>query len=224
MTIIQSVMMLLLGLTPHPKAPIPTYPAPRLEQHLLDDANKFTVLLTIEGFEGGIRGTGVLIDATHVLTCAHMVQSKELWVYTYPVKRVIMAAPVWVNSFKDLAVLELHEPVELDHYAVFNDTTTVGQPIVVIGNTLGAMQWFVSYGMISNKEGFYDITTALIKGGNSGGPWLNMRGEVVALTDWGLTDHEHQELGIGGGINGETIHKFLADWKSPNIFQILLEG
>lgn len=222
--IIQSLVLVLLGLVPHPQSPIPTYAAPMLSQKTLEMVKRYTVLISIEGFSGGWRGTGVLIDKDHVLTCAHMVQSSELWVYTYPLGRVITSTPVWVDNFHDLAVLTLHDDVPLSHYAIINTTTTVGQPIVVVGNMLGAMQWFVSYGMISNKEGFYDETTALIHGGNSGGPWVDLNGNLVALTDWGLIDHTGKDQGIGGGINGATIQAFLQHWKNPNLFDILLKG
>lgn len=222
--IIRSLVLFVLGLMPRHAVPVPTYPAPILAPQKLDTVKRFTVLISIEGFEGGYRGTGVLIDKYHVLTCAHMLHSDTFWIYTYPLGRVLLAHPVWADQFHDLAIIKLDTPVNLSHYAVVNTTTTVGQPIVVVGNTLGAMTWFVSYGMISNKEGFYDETTAFIRGGNSGGPWVDLNGNLVALTDWGLVDQKGNSDGIGGGINGETIRKFLMDWKSPNIFQILLGG
>jgi S1-C subfamily serine protease len=224
MNLYRKIAIFVLGLTVSHKAPIPTYPAPMLSPKTLEMVKRYTVLISIEGFGGGYRGTGVLIDKDHVLTCAHMIESSELWVYTYPLGHVITSAPVWVDQWHDLAILTLHEDVPLAHYAVVNTTTTVGQPVVVVGNTLGAMTWFVSYGMISNKEGFYDETTALIRGGNSGGPWVDLDGHLVALTDWGLVDRKGNEEGIGGGINGETIQKFLKQWKAPDIFQILLGG
>jgi S1-C subfamily serine protease len=218
------IAIFVLGLTVSHKSPVPTYPAPMLSPRTLEMVKRYTVLISIEGFEGGYRGTGVLIDKNHVLTCAHMVHGGQMWVYTYPLGRVITSTPVWLDQWHDLAILTLHDEVNLTHYAVVNTTTTIGQPVVVVGNTLGAMQWFVSYGMISNKEGFYDETTALIRGGNSGGPWVDLSGNLVALTDWGLVDHKGNDIGIGGGIDGATIQKFLADWKAPNLFQILLGG
>ena len=220
--LIRSITIFVVGLVVKHSAPVPTYPAPMISAHTLEMVKKFTVLISLEGFAGGYRGTGVVIDKTHVLTCAHMIHEGEFWVYTYPLGHVITAHPTWGDGLHDLAILELDHPIELEHYAVVNTTTSIGQPIVVIGNTLGAMHWFVSYGMISDKESFYDITTALIRGGNSGGPWVNLHGDLVALTDWGLQSSKGVQENIGGGIDGATIQKFLKTWKAPSLFDLLL--
>lgn len=218
----RKIAIFVIGLSVSHKTPIPTYPAPHISPQMLERVKGFTVLISLEGFMGGYRGTGILLDSTHVLTCAHMVRVGEFWVYPYPLGHVITAHPIWGDAQHDLAILALDKPITLKHYAVINTTTTIGQPIVVVGNTLGAMHWFVSYGMISDKESFYDITTALIHGGNSGGPWVDLNGNVVALTDWGLLNAKGEEQSIGGGIDGETIQKFLKIWKAPSIIDILL--
>jgi S1-C subfamily serine protease len=153
-----------------------------------------------------------------------MLEDGEFWVFTYPKGRVLSARPVFADKEHDLAILELSEPVKLRRYAIFNATTTIGQPIVVVGNTLGSMKWFISYGIISEKEFFYDLTTATIHGGNSGGPWVDLNGRVVALTDCGLVKSNGQEEGISGGVDGETLKQFVDNWKHPNMFQILLGG
>ncbi len=209
------------------KAPVPTYPAPVIAPALLERVKGFTVLISNEGIGGVSRGTGVLIDSTHVLTCAHMLESESRpWIYTYPLQRVVLAkgAP-YVDRQHDVAILELSQPVIAKYYATFTSTTTIGQPIVVVGNTMGLMMWFTSYGIISEKEFFYDLTTATIHGGNSGGPWVDLSGRVVALTDWGLENGKDEEAGINGGINGETLIKDVNEFKHPrNLLQMLLRG
>lgn len=198
------------------KAPVPTYPAPVISPKMLERVKKETVLISVEGWGGVGRGTGVLIDSKHVLTCAHMIEDGVTLIYTYPMKRVITARPVLGDKAHDLAIFELDEPVELAHYAVFNSSTSIGQPIVVIGNTLGCMKWFVSYGIISEKDFFFLLTTALIKGGNSGGPWVNLNGQIVAITDWGL-QHNGKSDNISGGVNAEAIQHFIDVFRHPSI-------
>jgi S1-C subfamily serine protease len=210
-----------------PSAPYVRYHNYPLNQKAIEQAEDFTVLISDEGFGGIGRGTGILLDSTHVLTCAHMVpedNAHDMWVYTRPVHTVYKARPVFGSQYKDLAILELSAPVERSHYAVFNSSYTVGQPITIIGNTLGCMQWFVSYGLISGSKTIYLLTDGLIRGGNSGGPWINDNGEVLALTDWGLQDNKGKNLEISGGISAATIQVFLQNWKEPSILQMLLGG
>lgn len=207
--------------SPQREVPVARQPVVPLDPEKLEIAKQFTVLISNEGFTGGYRGTGILIDSTHVLTCAHMVHEGEMWIYTYPVSRVRMGTPIYGDRRHDLAILELSEPVLLDHYAVFNTTPIVGQPIVLIGNILGGMKWFVSDGVISEKLEFYLLTDALSRGGNSGGPWLDMNGQVVAITDWGLEKKE-VPIGVSGGVSAKQIEAFLKSWKSPTLFDIII--
>lgn len=202
------------------KPPVPTYPAPVIRPEMLERVKSFTVLISNEGIGGVGHGTGVLIDSTHVLTCAHMIEAaSQPWIYTYPVHQVILVKNVSaIDLSHDVAILELSEPVKLAHYATFSSTTTTGQPIVVVGNTMGLMIWFTSYGIISEKEFFYDLTTATIYGGNSGGPWVDLHGNIVALTDWGLQNRKGQEEGISGGINGAVLIADIETFRHPKSF------
>lgn len=194
-----------------------------LNHKAIERARSFTVLISNEGFGGVARGTGILIDETHVLTCAHMVESKsdDIWVFPYPVHTVFKATPVYGDRRHDLAILELNQPVTLPYYAVFSSSYTIGEPITIIGNTLGCMQWFTSYGLISGAKAFYLLTDGLVRGGNSGGPWINDAGEVVALTDWGLQNRKGQNIEISGGVNAAAIQIFINGWK---MFEVSTSG
>jgi S1-C subfamily serine protease len=178
----------------------------------LEKAEMTTVLLSVEGFGGGWRGSGVLIDSQTVLTCAHMVQSKDddLWVYIYPGDKVVKGIPSAGNIGKDLAFIELATPVILPSYAVFSASSTVGEPIRVIGNTGGVMHWFVTSGVVSSYEHNFILTDAVIHGGNSGGPWINGRGEVIAMTDWGIDGQN-----ISGGISAKDALEFINNVRHP---------
>jgi len=211
--------------TPKPrvKVPITRYHGYELNRVAIEKAKAFTVLISVEGFGGVGRGTGVLIDAKHVLTCAHMLNSDEddMWIFPYPGDAVVKGKPIFVSRSDDLAILELNRPVAVAHYATFMDMHYDGEPITIVGNILGSMKWFVSYGIVSGDWHSFVLTDGLIHGGNSGGPWINEKGEVVALTDWGLESGKHVEEGISGGISAKTIHTFLKAWKSPSMSQIL---
>src|ERR1700691_2695609 len=113
MNLYRKIAVFVIGATLSHKAPVPTYPAPMLAKKTLEMVRSYTVLISIEGFDGGYRGTGVLIDSAHVLTCAHLLKSDTLWVYTYPIGRVIIAHPVWADQRHDVAILKLDEFVHL---------------------------------------------------------------------------------------------------------------
>jgi len=198
-------------------------PTPRkhgypLHLEAIERTRESVVLISNEQFGSTTRGTGVLVDPFHVLTCAHMVGGEDdLWIFPYPAKDVHNATPVAVDGKHDLAVLELDRPVERGAYAVFADSASLGEPITVIGNMLGSMRWFVTYGTISGFfEGFY-LSDALIHGGNSGGPWIDEDGRIVALSDWSLESMSGGDLGVRGGVPAPTISRFLDQWRKELI-------
>jgi len=207
---------------PDIKGPTTHYHGYELNRLAIKRAKEFTVLISNEGFYNGERGTGVLIDATHVLTCAHVVKNidDDIWIFPYPGRILVKGKPVVFDRSVDLAVLELNRSVPLAHYATFQEMHYDGEPITIIGNMMGSMKWFVSFGVISSDFKGFLLTDGLINGGNSGGPWINEQGEVVALTDWTLV-HDNIDRGIHGGVMAKTIHEFLKSWRSPPLGALL---
>lgn len=177
-----------------------------------------TVLVTSEGLQGGGRGTGVLLDETHILTCAHMAKSEkeELFVYTYPLGSVVRARLEFVDRSNDLAILLLDQPVVVSRYPVFEHHWTEGDPITVVGNALGAMKWLVVKGVIAGEEREDLVTDARVNPGNSGGPWFDADGSIVAISAWGIGPHEGR-IGLAGGISANKIEAFLAHCQSARV-------
>jgi S1-C subfamily serine protease len=214
-----------LTVTPKPRVKAPTthYHGYKLNREAIERTKKFTVLISNEGFGGWGRGTGVLIDARHVLTCAHMIEGvqPDMWIFPYPAGIVVKGHPVIINESEDLAVVELSTPIVITSYATFQTEHYDGEPITIIGNTLGSMKWFVTFGIVSGEYENYLLTDGVLYGGNSGGPWINEKGEVVALTDWTLLGANGTELNIHGGVQAATIQSFLKSWKQPSMSQIL---
>jgi len=208
------------------KAPIARYHGYDLNHAAIERAKYFTVLISNEGFSGLSRGSGVLLDSKHVLTCAHVAEggNDEMWVYFWPGRVNLKAKVAYISNSKDLAILEL-----IGGHVVGLSTPTIqgtvydGEPITIMGNALGAMKWFVAYGILSGSNNRDLYTDGLVLGGDSGGPWINERGEVVAISDWGM-EIDGKSIGISGGISGTTILEFLNDWRHPSIFSILLGG
>lgn len=185
-----------------------------------------TVLISQEGLLRGGRLTGVLLDEKHVLTCAHGVPNYNtvFFVYSYPLKTVVTAKAEAIDQPEDLAILVLDDSMTVIAPPVFQEKTEIGEPIWTIGNTLGAMQWFVSKGVISGYDQNFILTDAMGNPGNSGGPWVNEEGEIVALTDWGLVGTEPTSEVIHGGISAKTINHALNQYKHRDDLLLMLLG
>ena len=100
-----------------------------------------------------------------------------------------------VDRFSDVAVLKLDEE-QLIEPAVLADSASVlvGEPVVAIGNPFDLVETLTS-GVISQKDRFVEIRSdsdtrwvanliqfdAAVNFGNSGGPLVNSRGEVIGM-------------------------------------------
>ena len=139
-------------------------------------------------------GTGIVYDdAGHIITNAHVVEGATSIVVTTEDGRELQAELVGADSAADIAVLAVQstdalQPADL----AAADSTSVGDPVVAIGNALaldGSMT--VTQGIISALDRSIETesgalthllqTDAAISSGNSGGPLVNTSGEVVGV-------------------------------------------
>ncbi len=183
----------------------------KTQTEIIENAKKFTVFVTREGFGPGGRGSGVLIDPTHVLTCAHMIENgdDEFFIYTYPLGTVVKAHVEMGSGRDDMALLVLESSVTVRVKPVFQAKVTDGEPITVLGNAVGAMKVYVSRGVISGRDGRYLLTDAAVNPGNSGGPWINEKGEVIAISNWGIRGAQN----ISGGLSGKRILEIFKEYE-----------
>ncbi|MCB9251215.1 MAG: trypsin-like peptidase domain-containing protein [Flavobacteriales bacterium] len=144
-------------------------------------------------------GSGFIIKRNgkyYVVTNAHVIESastetESIFVYTinqtkYEVK--VLGG----DNFYDMAVLEFVTPVgkEVEVLEFTKTEPNVGDKVYAIGNPLGTYPYTVTDGIISAKNrtrgghtgkfGFLQHTATLIWG-NSGGPLVNEKGEVVGI-------------------------------------------
>lgn len=118
------------------------------------------------------------------------------------------------DPIEDLAVLKIEGEGEFPVLSIGDsDKLQIGQTVIAIGNALGEFQNTVSVGVISGLSrtieasggGFSEIlrdiiqTDAAINKGNSGGPLLNLKGEVVGINT--ATSLEAQNIGFAIPIN-----------------------
>lgn len=133
-------------------------------------------------------GSGVIISSDgYIVTNNHVVDGQEgLAVALNDGKTTVTAKLVGRDVTGDLAVLKIEGAVP--GFTKFADKAEVGETVVAIGAALGNFRNSVSKGVISglnrtlpSDNGVYVQTDAAINHGNSGGPLLNLRGEIVGI-------------------------------------------
>lgn len=139
-------------------------------------------------------GSGVAIDPRgYILTNEHVVRgADELTVtFQFPEEKKYAGKVVGADPRSDLAVIKI-DPKEPLTYAALGDSdrTRVGDWAIAIGSPFGLEQT-VTVGVISAVRQSLNIegvnysgllqTDAAINRGNSGGPLVNIRGEVIGI-------------------------------------------
>src|SRR5437764_5695007 len=162
-------------------------PASRDLTALFDKLKNSVVTVTSESREG----SGFLVDpAGLVLTNNHIVESFGYLAVQFDQKRKVHAQLLAANADKDIAVLWVNISVNPDAVTVPLSSTgassiSVGEQVFTIGNPLG-QEKVLTTGVIS-KIGSESITSDInINHGNSGGPLLTLKGEVIGITTGGL--------------------------------------
>ncbi|MBN2493566.1 MAG: trypsin-like peptidase domain-containing protein [Deltaproteobacteria bacterium] len=144
--------------------------------------------------EGMGSGFAVRADG-YVVTNHHVIENAEqVWVRVQGLGKRLEAKVVGSDARSDLALLKVAPPRPLAVLPLGDsDRLRVGAWVVAIGNPLGLTS-VATKGIVSGKgrtvgdlpqirPGYFDFiqTDAAIDRGNSGGPLLNLRGEVVGV-------------------------------------------
>jgi serine protease Do len=135
-------------------------------------------------------GTGFIIDPSgYILTNHHVIEGADRITVRLSDGRNLKAERVGSDPDTDIALIKVTSPRPLVH-AVLGDSDTlrVGEWVVAIGNPL-AYEHTVTVGVVSfiGRKLFdssldrYIQTDAAINFGNSGGPLINTRGEVIGI-------------------------------------------
>jgi S1-C subfamily serine protease len=170
-------------------------------------------------------GSGFVIDKTgHIVTNYHVVQGAKRVNVSFSNGSSTKATVVGTDPSSDLAVLKVaassraFTPLPLGN----SDEMRVGDPVVAIGNPFG-LDRTVTAGIVSaiqraiTAPNGYTIdhviqTDAAINHGNSGGPLLNRRGQVIGVNaqietgDSGTSGN----VGVGFAIPSNTVKTVIA--------------
>ena len=151
-------------------------------------------------------GSGVIVSKEgYVLTNHHVIAGKEKVVCQMTDGRTVPAEIIGSDPATDIAVLKIEGPVPALGFAD-SDKVRVGQPVFAVGNPFG-LQETVTQGIISAKgrsvrdSGVEFLQTdAAVNQGNSGGPLLNVRGEVIGINSAIYSANTGTWLGISFAI------------------------
>lgn len=149
-------------------------------------------VLRIDGDEVG--GSGFVFDSTgHVVTNNHVVEGGKEFEVTFSDGSILKAELVGGDMYSDLAVIKVTDVIAVAPLALADSSSLkVGDQVVAVGSPFG-LEGSITSGIVSQKgrllpvTGGYSIPNviqfdAAINKGNSGGPLLNWRGEVVGVT------------------------------------------
>jgi len=156
-------------------------------------------------------GSGWILDSNGLIaTNNHVIDGATNIMVTLDDSTVLSASVVGADSISDLAVLKV-DKTGLTAATVGNSSSLqVGEWVLAIGNALGegisATEGIVSRSgaSITTDSGttLYDCiqTSAAVNPGNSGGPLVNMNGEVVGITSAKLADVGVEGMGYAISI------------------------
>lgn len=174
-------------------------------------------------------GSGFFADELgHVITNAHVVDGAQDLMVVLQDGAQLPAEVIGADELVDVAIIQVDLPSgsAVPGVAAFGDSEALrpGEEVVAIGNALGEFPNTVSQGTVNGVDrafpGMGGLSTfvqhdAEIWHGNSGGPLLNLHGEVVGINTAGISD---SAMGTSTGsadmafaVEGNTVCKAAAE-------------
>ncbi len=167
---------------------------------IYQEVNPGVVLIQILTDQGGALGSGFVYDTLgHIITNAHVVDGATSVEVDFPSGVKAAATIVGEDLDSDIAVIKVEVSADELHPLVLGDSNhvQVGQFAIAIGNPFG-LNSTMTTGIISAKgrqmqslhqtpggnyftAGDLIQTDAAINVGNSGGPLLNLDGQVIGI-------------------------------------------
>lgn len=179
-------------------------------------------------------GTGMIINQDgYVLTNYHVVQGAQQVKVTLSNGKQVNAKVVNYDASYDVAVVKITDKIQVPAVVELGDSDNlqVGESVVAIGNPLGT-DFFgsVTSGIVSalnrkiNEDSnnlSYIQTDAAINAGNSGGPLINSRGQVIGINTAKIKQSGVEGLGFAIPINA--VKNKIPDLSKP-ILMIGIQG
>jgi 2-alkenal reductase len=142
------------------------------------------------GGQAEASGSGVIIsEQGHIITNNHVIDGANSVFVIYNDGTRVEASIVGADPVTDIAVLKVNGPVPA--YLPFGDSSALqlGETVIAIGSPLGNYRGSVTVGVVSGlnrtvqgtaQENLIQ-TDAAINHGNSGGPLINLAGQIIGI-------------------------------------------
>ena len=176
--------------------------------------------------EHGLRcgvGSGIVIDERgYILTCNHVVRDADTMFVRLNDGRRLQVSKVFRDPLTDIAVLKLEGASPMQKIGIADsDGVQAGDPIVTIGNPYG-LGVSVSSGIVSATNRHLEHaphiplfqTDAATNPGNSGGAIVNLKGQMVGMS----------EGGYGSSVGFQGIGFAIPMKLAINVAERLIEG
>jgi serine protease Do len=140
-----------------------------------------------------VSGSGVIVSADGmILTNNHVIEGVESIIVTLANDQNVSATIVGSDPYTDLAILKAQGNMPAVATLGNSDVLRPGETVIAIGSPLGDLKNTVTVGVVSATGRTLDTgsgismenliqTDAAINRGNSGGPLVNLAGEVIGI-------------------------------------------
>lgn len=174
-----------------------------------------------ESLEPAESGSGVIISSDgHIITNHHVIEGADSISVLLPDKGRYDAEIVGEDTLTDLALLKIDETGLTAMSLGDSGQLRVGETVAAIGNPLGYFQQTVTAGIVSavdrqvrfpGSDFAYSFvqTDALVNPGNSGGPLVNLDGEIIGINTAKISLMGVE--GIGLSIPSNTVKRVVDD-------------
>ena len=197
---------------------------PRSLESIIETSKESIVLLSTSPFEDPTEDasknavcTGAVIDEMgHILTNYHCIHNQKSILLNFHDENDIDEYEVdviGIDPLADLALLKVINNEKKLPYLTFTKNIKdikSGMNVFALGHPMG-MAWSITKGVISSNERYARHpyihalqTDAAINKGNSGGPLLNMRGEIIGINTL-MVSRISENAGVGLAIRSDVV-------------------
>ncbi len=188
-----------------------------------DGVVKVSVRKSVELPTGRSLGSGFVYDVSgHIITNNHVVEDSQKTTVTFLDGTSYNAQVIGTDPYTDLAVIKVDVNPSLLHPLPLGDSSIlrVGDQVAAIGNPFG-LSGSMTSGIVSQlgrllstpgtaSFSIPDViqTDAAVNPGNSGGPLLNMKGQVIGINT-AIQSGTGEFAGIGFAVPSNTVSKIV---------------